>query len=150
MNSNNLTFTYLVDQSPMEVFNAVNNVRGWWGEAIEGATENVGDEFIYRHGDMHYSKQKLVEVVPGKKVVWLITDSWLTFIADKTEWNGTTISFDISEKDGKTELQFTHHGLTRELECFTMCSGGWNHYANKSLYSLITTGKGNPDVTTAE
>jgi len=147
MENNDLTFTHLVDQSPMEVFNAVNNVRGWWSETVDGGTEKLGDEFDYRHGDMHYSKQKLVEVVPGKKVVWLITDSILTFIKDKTEWNGTTVSFDISEKDGKTELLFTHHGLTPQLECFDMCTGGWNHYANKSLYNLITTGKGNPDLT---
>lgn len=124
MENNDLTFTLLVNQSPAEVFNAIANVRGWWSETVEGGTENEGDEFIYRHGDIHYSKQKLMEVVPGKKVVWLITDSLLTFIKDKAEWNGTTVSFDITGKDGQTELLFTHHGLTPQLECFTMCSGG--------------------------
>lgn len=33
------------------------------------------------------------------------------FTKDKTEWTGTTISFDISEKDGQAEICFTHQGL---------------------------------------
>jgi hypothetical protein len=140
-----LTVSLLFDQSPEEVFKAVNNVRGWWSDSIEGSTEQLNDEFTYRYKDMHYSKQKLVELVPNKKVVWLVSDSHLSFIKKGDEWDGTKVHFDISKQGDKTELRFTHEGLNPKVECFSACSNGWNHYLHNSLQHLITTGKGQPN-----
>ena len=144
MSTKDLTIELLVDQTPEEAFNAINNVRGWWGEGVKGGTQHLDDEFIYRHEDIHYSKHKLIEVVPAKRVVWLTTDSRLTFIKDQTEWTGTKVIFDISRKGNKTQVRFTHEGLTPEVECIDACTEGWTYYIN-SLLSLITTGKGHPD-----
>ena len=137
--------TLSFDQTPEEVFEAVNNVRGWWSETIEGETHKLNDEFIYRYKDMHYSKQRLIEVISNKKVVWLVLDSTLSFIKDKKEWNGTKICFEITKNKSKTELRFTHMGLVPELECFDACNGGWTYYIKESLLPLITKGKGKPN-----
>ncbi len=143
----NYTTTLLFDQTPTEVFSAINDVPAWWAEDFKGSSHEINDEFDATFfTDVHYSRQKLVEVIPNKKVVWLVTDSKLNFLQDKSEWTGTTISFEISEKDGMTELLFTHHGLTPKIECYGDCSNGWNQFVNKSLYSLITTGKGIPNI----
>jgi hypothetical protein len=141
MNAQNFTTTFTVDQTPQEAFAAINNVRGWWSGEIEGGTGKLGDEFTYRYQDLHYSKQKLTELIPGKKVVWLVSDARLNFTKDKTEWTGTEITFEISEKGGKTEIRFTHLGLVPEAECFNACSNAWGFYINGSLRSLIATGK---------
>jgi uncharacterized protein YndB with AHSA1/START domain len=144
MKTKDFTLTLLVDQRPEEVFKAITNVRGWWAETLEGASAQLHDEFTYRYKDLHHSTHRLTEVIPNKKVVWLVTDSYLSFINDKKEWNDTTISFEISKKENKTQLLFTHHGLVPEIECFEKCSGGWTHYIQKSLLPLITTGTGLP------
>lgn len=137
--------TFLVDQTPEEVFNAVNNVRGWWSEMLEGESHNEGDVFTYRHKNMHVSTHKLTEVIPNQKVVWLVTDSNLSFISKHDEWTGTTIVFEISKEGNKTKLYFTHEGLTPNIECFGACSGGWTYYLQGSLLPLITAGVGKPD-----
>ena len=139
------TTTITVDKSPKEVFDAINDVRGWWSEEIDGRTDKVGAEFKYQYKDLHRSTQKITELVPGKKVVWRILDSRLDFVKDKTEWNGTDIVFKIARKGNKTELSFTHVGLVPGLECYGACSDGWSFYINDSLWSLIKTGKGQPD-----
>jgi len=145
MTTPSFTTTFLVDQTPKEAFDAINNVGGWWSGEIEGSTEKLGDEFTYPYKDVHRTKQKLVEVIPDKKVVWLVSDAYLNFTEDKTEWNGTKVIFEISEKGNKTEIRFTHQGLVRECECFDACSSAWGFYINNSLRSLITTGKGDPN-----
>jgi len=145
MKSSDFSKAFLVNQSPEEVFNAVNNVRGWWSELIDGATEKAGDIFIYRHKDLHYSKQKLTTVVPGKTVVWEVIESQLNFLKNTSEWNGTLVKFDISKKGNKTELVFTHEGLRPEIECYGACSNGWTYYLENSLLKLIESGKGQPD-----
>jgi len=142
MKTKDFTTTILVEQTPEKAFNAINNVRGWWQGEIEGSTNKLNDEFIYRMGEFHFSKQKLVEVIPNKKVVWLITDSKLTSFKNQNEWTGTNISFEISEKDNKTQVRFTHQGLSPEIECYGDCSNAWNLLIQQSLFSLITTGKG--------
>ena len=134
-----ITYTLLVDQSPEVAFNAVNNVRGWWTGDIQGSTDKLNDVFTYRYKDFHYSKQKITELIPAKKIVWFVTDSSLDFLKNKSEWNGTKIIFDIAKKGDKTEVRFTHLGITPEIECFDKCSNAWGSYINSSLLNLITT-----------
>lgn len=142
MTTSNFTTTILVEQTPKEVFDAINNVSGWWQGEIEGSAYNLNDEFTYRMKDIHFSKQQVIELIPNKKVVWLVTDSNLSFTSNKSEWTGTKIVFEIAEVNNKTQLIFTHLGLVPEFECYGGCSNGWSMLIQKSLFSLITTGKG--------
>ena len=74
MKTQDFTTTILVDQTPQQVFDAINNVRGRWSEEIEGDTHKLNDEFTYHYQDVHICRMKLTEVVPIKKVAWLVLE----------------------------------------------------------------------------
>ncbi|HET8991649.1 MAG TPA: SRPBCC domain-containing protein [Candidatus Saccharimonadales bacterium] len=146
MSSQDFTASILVVQTPIEVFDAINNVRGWWSGEIDGKTDTIGSEFIYRYKDVHRSTQKITELVPGKKIVWEVTDAYLSFVPDKDEWKGTRIIFEINKKGDKTEVRFTHFGLTPKFVCYGDCSNAWATLINDNLRNLIVSGKSQGDV----
>lgn len=139
-----LNISFTVDQSPKEVFDAINDVGSWWSGEIEGDTEKLGAEFTYRVPEMHRSRQKITESIPGKKIVWHVVDAHLSFVEDKSEWKGTDIVFVIAKKGDKTEVHFTHLGLTSAYECYEDCSNGWNALVKGNLRKRITTGQAQP------
>ncbi len=146
MKQEGFTTTFTVDQLPEEVFNAINNVRGWWSGQIDGKTNKLGAEFTYRYREFHRSTQKITELIPGERVAWHVTDADLNSFKNKTEWIGTDIIFDIARKGSVTELCFTHVGLIPVFECYGDCSGAWGELVGTNLRNLIITGKNQPNL----
>ncbi|HEY9494369.1 MAG TPA: SRPBCC domain-containing protein [Intrasporangium sp.] len=149
--STDLTMSFTVEQTPQQVFDAVNDVRSWWSGNIVGDTSTLGAEWTYSVPDIHFSKLRITELVPAERVSWLVLDSHLTFIEDKEEWTGTTVHFEITEESAeagdnrRTRLTFTHEGLNAEQECYDVCNTAWGQYILGSLRTLIQAGAGRPD-----
>ena len=110
--STDLTLSFTVDQSPEEAFAAITDVRAWWSGTIEGPTDRLGAEFSYSVPDIHRSTFRITELEPARRVSWLVLDAWLSFTEDPEEWAGTTVTFDLSEVEGRTFVRFTHVGLS--------------------------------------
>ena len=91
MKNQDFTAIFSVDQTPKQVFDAINNVRGGWSGEVEGDTDKLGAEFTYRHKDVHRTTQKITELVPGRKVVWHVTESDLSFVKRKTSGQARTL-----------------------------------------------------------
>ena len=144
MQNENYTTSIETAKSAGEVYKAINSVAKWWTENIEGSAQNAGDEFVLTFGSTSM-KLKVQELVHNHKVVWLVTQSHKHFVTKTNEWDGTTISFEIKDDNGKIILLFNHYGLINTLECYDICCNGWNHYLFGSLKPLIETGMGNPD-----
>ncbi len=144
MKTHDFTTTIVVNQTATEVFNAINQPQNWWTGDITGSAEKLNDEFEYHYKDFHYSKQRVVEMIPDKMVVWLVADSALNYAEDKSEWTGTKISFEITEQGNQTEVRFTHEGLVPEFECFDSCSNAWTDLIREGLFTLITKGETQP------
>ncbi|MDA8309154.1 MAG: SRPBCC domain-containing protein [Actinomycetota bacterium] len=145
MGESDFTVSFVVDQPPEAIFEAINDVRGWWSGNVEGETNALGDTFSYRYEDVHFSKQTITEFEPGRRVVWHVEDASLSFTTEPDEWVGSDIMFEILPRDAAYELRFTHVGLTPKLECYAGCSGAWTFYVGESLRDLITSGAGKPN-----
>jgi hypothetical protein len=141
MKSRDYTTVLRVGAGPRDAFDAINDVRGWWAGEINGKTAEVGDEFTYTYENFHRSKQRVIELVPGKKVAWLVVKGSLNFVENKSEWDGTRIEFFIARKGDKTEIRFTHLGLHPDLECFDACANAWGSLVKTCLRDLIVSGK---------
>ena len=144
MENQNYKATLIVSQTANEVFKHINSVSKWWMENLEGDSENLNGVFTVDFGDNNFVTHKLLEVIPNKKVVWLVTDCYLSWFKDKTEWTNTKMSFEISTNSNSTEISFTHIGLVPEVECYDMCVKRRDQYVKGSLFKLITEGTGQP------
>src|SRR5580765_2802238 len=142
MTNTDFTATIEVTKSPQYVFDRIKEIPKWWTRDFEGSSTNLNDEFVISHSDLHYSKQKLIEVIPNKKLVWLVTDSKLDWLKDdKEEWTNTKMIFEIATKENKTVLHFTHQGLVPAKACYVRCAEGWNMVIMDHLFRLIIDGK---------
>lgn len=135
--------TFQVKTPVKEVFLKIKDVRVWWSglfaEEFKGASEKINDEFEFRAGEgLHYSKQRLVELIPNRKIVWLVTESNLSFLQNPKEWEETRLVFDLEEKNGNTVVTFTHVGLNPEVECYENCAPAWSQYLTDKLLPLIS------------
>jgi len=131
-----------VNMNANEVIKKISKVPEWWGVSFNGASEKENDKFIIKMGGDSYFDFTVSKLIPGKKVLWLITDCNMPWYSDKKEWANTKLIFDLSEKNGETIVNFTHEGLTPDIECYKDCEPGWTHWIKTSLLSYLTTGKG--------
>jgi hypothetical protein len=139
MTGDDFTTTISVNQTPDEAYSAILNIGDWWTGSNEGKCDQLGDEFIHRDGEAHYCKLRVTELVPGRKVTWLVLDNHFSFVADQDEWKGTQITFEIATVGAKTQIRFAHLGLAPEFECFDVCSNAWGSLINGNLRALVCT-----------
>jgi uncharacterized protein YndB with AHSA1/START domain len=120
-----------------KVYQAVSTQEGiesWWCKDTTAKPE-IGFVNVFTFGQ-YRNEMKVVELTPNKKVKWECINS-------VEEWIGTTVSFELEEKNGNTLLRFTHGGWKSASDFFAGCTYDWALFL-KSLKTLGETGKGNP------
>jgi hypothetical protein len=142
MGNKDFTTSISANISGTEVTKKISQVPEWWGVSFTGSAEKQNDKFVVKMGGDSFFDFTVTELIPGKRVVWLVNDCNMPWYADKKEWAHTRLIFDLHENNGETELYFQHEGLTPEVECYKDCEPGWTHWIKTSLLSYLTTGKG--------
>lgn len=143
MNTKDYQCSIIVDATSKEAFENINRVSAWWAKNFEGHSEKLNDVFTVRFGKT-FVTFKITEAIAGKRIEWRVTDCFLHWLNDKTEWKDTLVRWDISTKDGSTQIKMTHIGLTPGVECFENCKEGWDGHIQNSLFKLITQHEGVP------
>lgn len=144
MKNQDYSVSLTINTSVHEVFERINEVHLWWTNELKGSSKKLNDVFTVQFADIHLSTQQIIELIPDKKIVWLVTDSNLSFVEKVDEWTNTTIVFELMEKNGNTQIDFTHIGLVPAIQCYDGCSKGWDYFIKGSLFKFLTEGKGTP------
>ena len=147
MNTQNYTVSFTVDQSPQSVFDAINNVRGWWAEDEEGDTDRPGAVFYHHYKDVHRCTLKITEFVPGQRVKWHVLHNDFNFVKGQDPSGMAATSSSISRQKGGTDRAavHAHRAASNARTLDDVCSNAWGQYINVSLRKLITTGEGEPN-----
>jgi len=127
-----------------EAAKGISRVSEWWAKNFEGKVEKLNDVFTVRFGET-FVTFKLTEVVADKKIVWHVTDCYLPWLNNKTEWKDTQVVWEISEENNITQINFTHIGLVPGIECYGICIKGWDQHVKGSLSKLLTENRGMPE-----
>ncbi|PWT73469.1 MAG: ATPase [Bacteroidetes bacterium] len=143
MKQQDYTATIEVNGDTKEAFQKISKVDEWWAKTFKGKALQKGDHFRVEFGDTTVDFD-IKEAVPDKKIIWHVSDCYLPFLNDKTEWTGTEVVWEISPKNRHTEIKMTHVGLSPDAECFEVCQQGWNKHIKSSLVNLINENKGMP------
>ena len=141
MSGRNFTYSFESSKTSDKIFETLLDPKKWWvgvfEETITGKSKNVDDVFTFlAGGGVHRTTQKMVERIPNKKVVWLVTASNLSFLEKPDEWLNTKFYFELSASGSKTKITFTHVGLQPEIECYDACSSGWMQYLKRLEQNL--------------
>jgi uncharacterized protein YndB with AHSA1/START domain len=127
----------VIKAAPEKVFQAVSTQEGiqsWWCKQTTAKPE-IGFTNIFVFGS-YYNEMPVTKLVTNKLVEWDCTKSI-------EEWVGTTVSFDLEEKEGKTLLRFTHGGYKTVTDTFCACTYDWGRFMT-SLKTYCETGTGTP------
>jgi uncharacterized protein YndB with AHSA1/START domain len=127
--------------APIErVFAALTTLRGlagWWTQDTSGSSRS-GGKLTFGFGS-DKAEMRVDEVTPPDSVVWTCIRH-----SKFPEWQHTTLIFDVRAQDtSSTVVTFRHVGLVPTLDCYTLCTRGWDHYLN-SLATYIEGRGGSP------
>ena len=118
---------------------AREGLAGWWTADTQGESK-VGAALKFRFvadgKELGGFDIKVLELKPGKRVLWQVVDG-------PAEWIGTKIGFDLRQEGDFAVVLFKHQGWKEAAEFMHHCSTKWAIFL-MSLKSLVETGKGTP------
>lgn len=144
---NNYTISITSPTTAERAYDAITKEMSEWWTPMSSQFKETGDEAKTGFGGNSYWAFKAITLNAPYQVELECIESRMIMdsLDNAEEWLGTILRFDISEHEGQTRIIFTHFGLHPKLQCYDVCSGGWNHYIPGSLRNYLHNVGGNPN-----
>jgi len=127
-----------VKSSPSETYAALttlDGLAGWWTRTTHG-NPSTGGTIAFRFGPQGGFDMKVLELEPGRRVLWQVVDG-------PEEWIGTKVGFELRRDGDWTAVLFKHQGWKEPVEFMHHCSTKWATYL-LSMKSMLEGGQGRP------
>ncbi|HSI06853.1 MAG: SRPBCC domain-containing protein [Myxococcota bacterium] len=121
-------------ESVYRALSTINGLASWWTSTTTGASA-PGEVIDFRF-NAHVVRMRVDQLERNKAVAWTCVD-------DGGDWNDTRIKFDLTEKDGRTTVRFSHRAWKEANDHMSHCSMKWATFL-LSLREVAETGKGRP------
>lgn len=118
-----------------KALSALDGLAGWWTTDTTGESK-PGGVLHFRFGDRGFIDMKVLDLAPGKRVLWEVTDG-------PGVWIGTRVSFDLIKDGDFTTVLFKHQGWKEAGEFMHHCTTKWGTFL-MSLKSFVESGNGAP------
>jgi hypothetical protein len=82
METKNFNCSITTKISASEAIKKISQVPAWWGVAFIGSAEKQGDEFVIKMGGDSFFNFTVSELIPNKRVVWLVTDCYMPWYTE--------------------------------------------------------------------
>ena len=125
-----------------EVYQALTTQRGiagWWTHLVDGAPSRRGKFAVSFEGMDQRIDLKVDHLLRPAEVDWTCLRH-----SAFPEWQGTRFAFRVAEiSPDKSELSFSHQGLTPQLGCYQEIKGAWDYFLH-SFVNYVERGRGQP------
>ena len=85
MKMNDFTSSISAEITANDAIKKISNVPEWWGITFTGNSEKQNDKFTVKMSGDSFFNFTVAELIPGKRVVWLVTDCNMPWYSDKKE-----------------------------------------------------------------
>ena len=133
--------TITVNLAPNIIFDAITQEMSIWWTEMTSVVNGVGDKTTAKFEDgttwsfevVKFEKDKFIELhcYEANHIHPVTTPEM------RTEWENTTLMFDIVPRDGNTDIHFAHVGLTPEINCYDICRSGWDYFFGSAFYAYL-------------
>lgn len=133
-----IEITNYLNVSPRVVYQALTSKKGLsetWTQQCNVANEK-GSISVFEFGDESPTKFRIEELISNKEIRWFCIES-------DPEWVGTTVIFELEEKNSNTSVTLKQKNWKEITEFYRWCNYNWGFF----LYSLkryCEEGKGIP------
>jgi uncharacterized protein YndB with AHSA1/START domain len=131
---------FQVKASPRAVYQAITEaggLRSWWTTDAQ-AEPTAGSLAVFHfEGGQVQMRMRVQSLDPDRAVRWQVEEP------SPPEWKGTTVTWDLTEREGGTEVLFGHRGWNSTEGSFPFINYSWGYYL-LSLVKHLEEGKGFP------